>query len=288
MNFLLFFKRLFHSLFYRLWSLSCSPSSNLFFLFFTRLLLPSSVKLVYDSIFDVYLISELTPSGDPITIAVDLSLSRRIQRYFGGLLQQINYVGESYCIEALSFSESPTIIDCGANLGEFFLYLCLKNISCRYIAFEPGIAEINSLRITFLLSRQFGFNPVLETFALSDFIGFSKFYYSPIGADSSLFKPSQFSSSYDVECITIDHYLFVNDIKYVDLIKIEGEGFEPEILSGASMSMANFLYITCDLGPERGPKNDSPFIQVHNFLNQHGFKLLKFSPRRLCFLYIKS
>ena len=74
-------------------------------------------------------------------------------------------------------------------------------------------------------------------------------------------------------------------IKKIKLLKIDAEGYEPEVLSGSIETLKTTELVAVDFGPERGVDQNDTIIQVNNFLLDHGFKLTNFEINRITGLY---
>lgn len=59
------------------------------------------------------------------------------------------------------------------------------------------------------------------------------------------------------------------------MLKVEGEGAEPEILKGCFSILDRIKYISVDAGPERGVAESETFEEVSNYLLSNNFKILK-------------
>ena len=111
-------------------------------------------------------------------------------------------------------------------------------------------------------------------------------FYSPSGADSSLIETSNYITKFLIDVQTIDQFIIQNQIKgKVKLLKLEAEGYEPEILQGCQNNIENIEYIAADIGPERGTSNQCTVVEVTNFLISKGFKLIDFGYPRITALY---
>ena len=75
---------------------------------------------------------------------------------------------------------------------------------------------------------------------------------------------------------TFDSFKFKN----IKLLKIDGEGFEPEILSSCVKSLSEIEFISVDYGNERGLEKLSTVVPVLNFLYENSFSLIKESEYR--------
>ena len=59
------------------------------------------------------------------------------------------------------------------------------------------------------------------------------------------------------------------------MLKLEAEGAEPEVLEGAISVLNSIDYVSADVGPERGIHEQETRDTVVNFLEAHGFELIK-------------
>ena len=71
-----------------------------------------------------------------------------------------------------------------------------------------------------------------------------------------------------------------------DLIKLESEGFEPEVLVGSEETLRRTKYISVDCGYEKFTQTGfvSTFKETHDFLGQKGFELLSLN-KESCALF---
>ena len=111
--------------------------------------------------------------------------------------------------------------------------------------------------------------------AIGSKCGEQEFFYSPQGADSSLFKPLEVSDEYTVRVQTLDCLLTqeINAERRIRFLKLECEGGELEALQGASNSLHRIDYIGADLGFEKGVLQESPAPEVIHFLPANGFSV---------------
>jgi hypothetical protein len=100
---------------------------------------------------------------------------------------------------------------------------------------------------------------------------------STLGGDSSLSEPPVYDTTLQVKSTTLDAW-FQNQTSIspeaeIKLLKLEAEGFEPEILEGAKETLRRIRYITADLGWERGKNQDCTIPQAVNLLLSQNFVL---------------
>tara|TARA_B100001175_G_scaffold314992_1_gene325536 strand:- start:611 stop:1477 length:867 start_codon:yes stop_codon:yes gene_type:complete len=176
---------------------------------------------------------------------------------------------EKYFLDEIDFKEGDLVVDCGANIGELYFSL-LEKKDLEYIAFEPDTNNFKCLNNNLSDFK----NIKLYEIGLSNNSGEEKFYLSRDGADSSL-------SYYGNE-----KFLFIKTnlldsfkISKLKLLKIEAEGFEPEILIGAKNTIKNTEFITVDVSSERGQYSESTLSDVTSYLTRNNFELLGFNPK---------
>ena len=102
-----------------------------------------------------------------------------------------------------------------------------------------------------------------------------KIFIDSDGANSSL---SYFgnNNSIEVETRTLDSFNFQN----IKLLKLEAEGYEPEVLMGSLKTLKNIQYISVDYGNERGVEQESTKVEVTNYLFNNNFELVADSKNR--------
>lgn len=188
----------------------------------------------------------------------------RWSKYRRGIPFQIEKLARRY--GALSLRDrlsGRTVIDIGANIGEFSLY-CGRE-GARVFAIEPD--PVNYLA----LERNIA-GTGIEAFrlALWDKEETLKFYSSVAGADSSLIKPDAMSRALKVEALPLDTFTERQRIDAVFLIKADAEGAEPEVLRGASATLGRTRHVAIDCGPER--KGERTFDTCQSILTDLGFE----------------
>ncbi len=202
---------------------------------------------------------------------------RGLIRYHNGINWQGRMMGKTYELHKINFESGDIIIDCGANFGDILLYFYNLNLrNLVYYGFEPGKLEFVALNKNIENQNMTGF---AINKALGDKDALQKFYYSPEDADSSLEKPLNYSSTFIIETITLDNFISKENLsdKRIKLLKLEAEGFEPEILLGAKNSLKNIEYICADLGPERGVAQNCTVAEVNAILEKAGFSMQSFN-----------
>jgi len=198
--------------------------------------------------------------------------------YGNGFKKRKDELLSSYLIKNLEFSDKDNIIDIGANNGDF--YLCFEK-KIEYHGFEPSPIVFSNLKHNVK-------NHSLYNLGVSNIEGNNiDFFLSDESGDSSILPINNFTKKITIETITLDKIIHKIQ-KKIKLIKVEAEGYEPEILQGLKRYINDVEYITVDCGFERGIKMESTIAECSNYLIQNNFKMINFGSPRLVALYKNS
>lgn len=179
-----------------------------------------------------------------------------------------------YCLDKIDFSATDTIIDVGANVGD--LFFALKN-GVHYIPFEPSPLEYKALSQNLKRSH----TPAFQL-ALGSKNSNSTLYTNSENADNSLIKYSHSNEKITVEEKKLDSLKFPEKIK---LLKIDAEGFEPEVLQGGLRTLQKVEYVSVDVSFERGDKMESTMVPVLNLMLKNNFEVIKINHERMAILF---
>ena len=173
-------------------------------------------------------------------------------------------LGKKYYLDKINFNSGDKIIDCGANVGNLYLWFKSNGISVDYLGVEPSPKEFSCLRMNIDTHKALnqGLWNVKKTV---------DFFVANATADSSIIEPKRYDQKVTIEAVPLSS-IITSKIK---LLKLEAEGAEPEILEGAGEKLNMIEYISADLGPERGVSEESTFMPVTNFLLERNFSLIK-------------
>ncbi len=198
-------------------------------------------------------------SGNPVSMSGEIILARRLQKKFEEEKREL------------------CVFDVGANKGLFIDLLKENLVGSDYHihAFEPSKECIE------VLEKKYGQNPKISVnpFALGEIKGKKMLFFDKPGSTLSSFskrrlghKSINFDKSDEVKVDTVDNYCQKNKIEYIDLLKIDVEGHEFDVLSGAahSLSTKKIKTISFEFG---GCNIDSRtfFQDYYYFLKQSGF-----------------
>lgn len=99
-----------------------------------------------------------------------------------------------------------------------------------------------------------------------------EFFIETSGGNSSLVKPRTFDQIKLDDVVRLDSLLVEHGLQKVKLLKIEEEGYEPEVLRGCESFLNKIEYIAVDSSYERGINEDLTFTHIVNILLSNGFE----------------
>ena len=203
------------------------------------------------------------------------SLQRCQWLYRTGFIDRYRQLGLSYCLDQVHLSSGDLVIDCGANYGDLEGYLGTRLDDYHYIGLEPS-------RIDYLCLKS-NVSPVHATalnVALGDADATIELYEDVQSANSSVIPPPCYSAKYEVTMNTLGAVLEASGLRgrRVKLLKIEAEGYEPEICYGSSDCFDMIDYIAVDAGFERGFEQEATAPSVINYLTRKNFEVCGVGP----------
>ena len=195
--------------------------------------------------------------------------------YLKGLKYRSKELFEEYILKSVPIKTNDYILDCGANVGDF--YLCF-NKKINYIGIEPSLKEFKCLNKN--IKNQKLINKALWNKSKK----IKKFYVSSEEADSSLIKINNYENTVMIKTITLDEIVKKLN-RRIKLLKLEAEGAEPEVLEGFKKYIGLVDYISIDAGFERGKKLESTIVKCSNFLVNNNFKMIGYTHSRVIIIY---
>jgi FkbM family methyltransferase len=193
---------------------------------------------------------------------------RGFSLYRNGIKKRAEFIFDSYCLKNIVFSEDDVVIDCGANSGDLMIKLKEFIKLSNYIGIEPNPSDFEILKL----------NVSNESKLINKGLGNSNqslpFYVCTEDGDSSFIEPKKYSQICDISVLRLDNLMQQLNLNKVKLIKIEAEGYEPEILEGLGSSIDKCQYIAIDGGYERGKNCEQTFTKLTNHLLNNGFEII--------------
>ena len=195
-----------------------------------------------------------------------------------GVQKRGEKLGNEYLLNLINFKNDDIIIDIGANTGDLHIYLSSINQNLNYFGFEPAKIEF------ICLNSNINDKGESINFAAGNRNEEILFYYKPETGDSSIVKMNNYQESYLIKTVRLDDWILEKKFRGIKLLKLEAEGFEPEIIQGLVNSLKIIEYISADLGPERGENYENTVPDVINELFKNNFVIVSFNDERNIFL----
>lgn len=180
---------------------------------------------------------------------------------------------EKLYFKSLISTVDPVIFDIGSHQGESIDFFQGMFPSATIHAFEPNPENSSKIRI-----RE---GVTINTIALSNFVGRSKFYIQSLSHMGSLLKinnKSLDSLNYaatasnqesEVDVDTGDNYVVRHDIKNINLLKIDVQGSEVEVLSGFRKSLNMIDSICVEISLYDFYSQNSSFYDIESVIREH-------------------
>ena len=198
--------------------------------------------------------------------------------YALGLKTRGEILFNSYNLGLVDFAPDDIVIDCGANYADLYIKLGQYIASNNFYAIEPSPNEARCIAQSLPDIH-------LKRMGLADKKGTMQFYTSSTSADSSVIEPERFDDIISIDVTTLDDLVSDLGIGHCKLLKLEAEGFEAEILKGASKFLKSCDYIAVDGGAERGKSSQPTLPDVSNILYVYGFEMVALAPAQTRVLF---
>jgi len=177
-----------------------------------------------------------------------------------------------------------TVIDVGANRGQFALDVEAVLPETTVVSFEPIVEAVQVYR------RLFAGNPFysIRDWALGSTAGTATLHVS--GADDSssllsigvgqiaLFPETAERGTRTVSVKLLDDVIGTGELHTPVLMKIDVQGFELEVLRGAVRTLSNIRWVYVECSFEEFYDGQPLVGEVTSWLDQHGFSLAGIGP----------
>lgn len=131
-----------------------------------------------------------------------------------------------------------TVLDIGANIGCHTLRLAkLVGEAGKVITFEPMSWAFAKLKTNIELN-DFN-NVILEKLALSNIIERKPAYFRTSWTPDNQSSPNS-KNSEDIDFLTLDKYVSINNIDKIDFIKLDVDGYEYKVIWGGRETIKEF------------------------------------------------
>jgi FkbM family methyltransferase len=183
-------------------------------------------------------------------------------------------VEASHCIERIKHVKNPVIFDIGANIGTFTMWLANYFPNGKIYSFEPqrlvyqmlcGNLAINNIFNVYTHNMALGNTNSKISISEPDYNTRNNFGRYSLKTDNIISK----SEKSIINQITVDNFVFENNISHLDLLKIDAEGMDVEILHGSIDTIKRDSPV---IFVEYFDNQNNYFDEIVNFLNLHGYK----------------
>ena len=165
-----------------------------------------------------------------------------------------------------------TVLDIGANIGEYSINLAKKNKNIFFHCFEPMPLYYRLLTQNVALNKvqsQFELYPL----AIGDKEGSGVLSKRTENVQAFSNKSKINSQGEKVEIVTIDSFVKSHHFKNIDFIKMDTEGNEYNVLKGAEQTLKKYhptLFLEFD--KQWLKRYNCTLVEVYNFLKKVGYK----------------
>lgn len=171
------------------------------------------------------------------------------------------------------------VFDVGANVGQTHKIFRNYFPGSKIICFEPVKSSFEELRKgtkSDKLAR-------VESFALGSHSHTTEIKLFDEWSDLNSLIPSQMNQdpkakTQQVQVTTLDEYCEQNQLKYIDLLKIDTEGYEIEVLKGAEKKLKSkdIACIFCEIGFYEANSRNTNYFKLQQFLEGYDYILSGF------------
>jgi FkbM family methyltransferase len=176
-------------------------------------------------------------------------------------------------LRRLSIEPVGTILDVGAHVGHTAATFCSVYPSARVYCFEPSPETFKTL-VQNCASK----NVSAVNMAVGSYVGTAHMYAVKDSLLNSLVSrlnsPRPDSTQVTVRVTTLDQFCEEHDVRHIDFLKTDTEGYELEVLKGATRLLTekriNAIYVECAIA--RCDRHLSA-TDLLEFLKTYGFRL---------------
>jgi FkbM family methyltransferase len=204
--------------------------------------------------------------------AVRLSLDEQIQME----IALGNYEREeSEWVEEI-LKPGMVVLDVGANIGYYSLLAASRvGTDGKVVAFEPS--PYCQTRLAETVRENSITQLAIAPFALGDEPGNLELVVEHMGLHSPSFLATEGDLKYLVPVVTLDSFVESSGIHEIDLVKIDVEGFEPNVIRGAAGCLHRRMvaFILCELNEVWLARNSSSCAHLDGLIRSFGFAPVK-------------
>ena len=182
-------------------------------------------------------------------------------------------------IKYLKINNINTVLDVGANIGQFAKQLFLNGYKGTIISFEPQSQAFKILQKRTNKSTWFAVNSALGESASTAIINnaansVSSSILPILEQHTQVSKESEYINSEEIQISTVDDYLQQNNIKAENVfLKIDTQGYENKVLNGAIISLQKIKVLQLEMSLVPLYKGELLFDEMKQKIESYGFSL---------------
>jgi len=199
-----------------------------------------------------------------------LRIKASIENFLGIQITRAFRHGHRDCSDIKrSGCQISVVFDVGANIGESALKFRVGFPKAKIYCFEPVKETFEILKRT--VNRYDTISCYKIAFGSKD--GQETIYLTGQSNTSSLIRPNKAVGSEVVKLCTVDGFASDNQIKRIDLLKIDTEGFDLEVLKGARnmLSSGQIAFVLAEIGFHPGDARHVLFDDIRSYLLPMGY-----------------
>ncbi|MCX6297399.1 MAG: FkbM family methyltransferase, partial [Bacteroidetes bacterium] len=166
-----------------------------------------------------------------------------------------------------------TVVDIGANVGFFSLFMFSKDKKAKIFSFEPMPMNFE------LLNKYKKENPGLNFTVVNKAVSKEKTTITlnydskdSFSTAASIFDSNSQADKIQVETTTLEAILSDNNLSNIDFLKLDCEGSEYGILYGASQAVLNKIS-TISIETHLGKAENENLNSLSDYLKKNGFEI---------------
>lgn len=222
-----------------------------------------------------------------------MSLKNQILKLLRSVINPIGYDVVKYrdnnpsflILEHLNKNNIKTVLDVGANTGQYGCELRKAGYKGRIISFEPLSQAYQKLCLNAINDKSWKtFN-----YALGDTIGTSSIHVSKNSPSSSLLPMtslhseaapgSEYVQEEKIEVKTLDHiYESLGIADENVFLKIDTQGYEQKVLEGSVSSLQLISGIQVELSTVELYEGEGKYYSICSFIEERGFRMVRVIP----------
>lgn len=176
-------------------------------------------------------------------------------------------------IKELVANKPLTVIDIGANVGYFSLFMLSDFSGSKVYAFEPILMNFKLLQQYKEENKNLAFTVVNQ--AVGGQQGKIVLNYDAgdqFTTSATIFDNKTEPDQVEVQCTTLEAIIEKNKLNKIDFLKLDCEGSEYDIVYGASSKVLDKVSVIA-IETHKGKKENENMSSLANYLEQHKFEI---------------